>query len=366
MTSNNAAPPHDGAGPAFETDYAALFRRSASPDYYAHPDWFRNLAATCLTASENAVLFTARDADGAAVAALPARRHAASDIFPGARAIGSLTNFYACNFTIAARPDADLAAACRQIVDAMTADGHRPDILRLDTLPREAPAFDALVATIRARGWPLRTYFHFGNWFETVAGLGYDDYLARRPSRLRNTIARKRRQLEKTHDVDFEICRSPAEVAAAMAGYETIYAESWKPAEPFPAFTPGLARSAAANGALRLGICRLDGVPAAAQIWLTYGGRATIFKLADAARHRRRSLGTVLTAEMMRHALEVDQVREVDFGRGDDAYKRDWLSQRRERWGILACNPRSLRGLAAAGRHLLLPALRDRLRRRPR
>ena len=250
------------------------------------------------------------------------------------------------------------------VVAAARRAGHAR--LRLDTLPREAPAFDALVTAIHARGWPLRTYFHFGNWFETVAGLRYDDYLARRPSRLRNTIARKRRQLEKAHDVDFEICRSPAEVAAAVAGYEAIYAESWKPAEPFPAFTPGLARSAAANGALRLGICRLDGVPAAAQIWLTCGGRATIFKLTDAARHRRRSLGTVLTAEMMRHALEVDQVREVDFGRGDDAYKRDWLSQRRERWGILACNPRSFRGLAAAGRHLLLPALRDRLRRRPR
>lgn len=350
----------------FETVYATLFSQSAGRDYYAHPDWFRNLSETCLGPDEEAVLITAADADGEPLAALPAKRHTASHLFPGARAISSLTNFYSCRFQALTRPGADQAGAYRKLVRAMIADASGPDILNLDTLPREAPTFDATVAALRACGWPARPYFHFGNWFEDVADVGYDDYLARRPSRLRNTIARKRRQLEKTFEVRFEIHHTPADVEAALASYDAIYADSWKTAEPFPDFTPGLARRAAASGVLRLGLCHLDGAPAAAQIWLTHEGRATIFKLAYAERHRRHSLGTLLTAHMMRQALEVDRVSEVDFGRGDDDYKQDWLSQRRERWGILAFNPRRVRGLAAAARHLLGPALKDLLRRRPR
>ena len=351
---------------AFDAAYAGLFAQCAAPTFYAHPDWFRNLSETCLGADEDAVVFSALDANGAALAALPAKRHTASHLLPGARAISALTNFYSCGFEPLTRPGCDVAVACRALVGAMTTDPWNPDILQLDTLPREAPLFDALLAAVREQGWPMRRYFHFGNWFEDVRGLSYDAYLARRPSRLRNTIVRKQRQLEKAHDVRVEICQTPIELDTAMASYEAIYAESWKTAEPFPSFTPGLARCAAENGALRLGICHLDGAPVAAQIWLTYDGRATIFKLAYAERHRRLSLGTVLTAQMMRHALEVDRVVEVDFGRGDDGYKQDWLSQRRERWGILACNPRRFRGLAVAARHLLGPALKGLLRGPPR
>ena len=43
-------------------------------------------------------------------------------------------------------------------------------------------------------------------------------------------------------------------------------------------------------------------------------------------------------------------VNEVDFLIGDDSYKRNWMSHRRERHGIVAYNPGTLVGL-------LLPAV---------
>ena len=63
------------------------------------------------------------------------------------------------------------------------------------------------------------------------------------------------------------------------------------------------------------------------------------------------SVGTVLSILLMEHVIEVDKVKEVDYLTGDDPYKRDWMSHRRERWGIMAFNPRTLHGLLAAARH---------------
>ncbi len=54
----------------------------------------------------------------------------------------------------------------------------------------------------------------------------------------------------------------------------------------------------------------------------------------------------------MQHVIEVDQVREIDYLSGDDAYKQDWMSHRRERWGILAFNLRTFKGVLAACKHI--------------
>ena len=55
----------------------------------------------------------------------------------------------------------------------------------------------------------------------------------------------------------------------------------------------------------------------------------------------------------MEHVMDVDGVQEVDFLSGDDAYKRDWMAQRRERVGLVAFDQRHWRGWLAGGLHLL-------------
>ena len=86
-------------------------------------------------------------------------------------------------------------------------------------------------------------------------------------------------------------------------------------------------------------------MPAAAQIWLVQDGRATIFKLAHDPAFDRHSPGTLLTHWMLSRLHKRDAVRDIDFGRGDDAYKRLWLSSVRDRIGFIAANPKSLKGI---------------------
>ena len=53
----------------------------------------------------------------------------------------------------------------------------------------------------------------------------------------------------------------------------------------------------------------------------------------------------------MQHVIDTDRVELVDYLMGDEPYKRDWMSRRNERWGIIAYNPRTPPGLLAATRH---------------
>jgi len=61
---------------------------------------------------------------------------------------------------------------------------------------------------------------------------------------------------------------------------------------------------------------------------------------------------------MIRHALETDHAAELDFGRGDDTYKKDWAPLRRPRAGLLLANPWRPAGLVAVARSLVRGVVR--------
>jgi CelD/BcsL family acetyltransferase involved in cellulose biosynthesis len=170
---------------------------------------------------------------------------------------------------------------------------------------------------------------------------------------LRHSTERGRRRLNKAGEwrIDIVTQVGPA-LEAALAGYQRVYAQSWKPPEPCPGFIPGLVALAAERGWLRLGVLWLNGEPLAAQLWLTGGGKANIYKLAYAKGMEKFSAGSVLTQALMQHAMDVDRVTEVDYLSGDDAYKADWMALRRERVGLEAFDLRRPAGLLAAARHV--------------
>jgi hypothetical protein len=258
----------------------------------------------------------------------------------------ALTNYYASLYSPLISSALDRAAALDALAGDLVSLHPAPTAISFAPLDADSPDTTALRTAFARRSWYVRRHFCFGNWYLPCDGLGFEAYMSGRDSRLYNTWTRKARRFQKGQDgARLELVTEPVEVDAAMSAYERVYARSWKTAEPYPDFVRGWARVCARNGWLRLGIAWLGATPIAAQFWFTMQRRAYIFKLAYDEEHTKLSAGTVLSAFLFQHSLEHDKVVEIDYLTGDDAYKRSWMSHRRERIGLLACNTRTARGL---------------------
>lgn len=218
----------------------------------------------------------------------------------------------------------------------------RKRLHRLEIFPLEDP--QALAGAFRRAGWATFLSPATASWRVATAGQDFDAYWAQRPGKLRNTAQRK----AKAAGLDIEIHR--AFDPAAWSAYEEVYAASWKPEEGSPAFLRALAEREGEAGRLRLGVARKDGRALAAQLWTIEDGTAWIHKLAYREDSKSLSPGTVLSMAMFRAALDDDRVSRIDYGTGDDGYKRDWMGERADLWRLEAFNLASPRGLAGAAR----------------
>jgi CelD/BcsL family acetyltransferase involved in cellulose biosynthesis len=317
----------------------AASRLFADPadDLFASRLWFATLCAAGL-GPESTPLFALCSAAGTPFALLPLAGTA-----DGA-GLRSLTGPYSAAFRPLFAPGASAETAGALIGRLLR--GTNP--VRLEALEAEAPGLDLFVAGLRHAGLAVLRFDHFGNWYEHVAGLDFAAYLAARPGALRTTIRRKARRAGAGSG--FAVITGGDALEAGIAEYEAAYARSWKEPEPFPPFNPALMRATAEAGLLRLGILRLSGRVAAVQFWVVSGGSAMLLKLAHDEALAAHSPGTVLTALMIERLLGEGRIAGLDFGRGDDLYKRLWATRRRQRIGLVLANPRKLRGIAEIGR----------------
>lgn len=267
-------------------------------------------------------------------------------------ATSSLTTYYASLYGPIGDDSLCTQAACQALIRALRAEGLPHGALHFKPLDVDSTFYRHMLNALREVGYLTDTHFCFGNWHLPCQGVPYDAYAATLPSRLRNTIRRARKKLDGAGQWRIRVHLRPGpELEEAIADFEVIYGQSWKVPEPFPHFVPELCRAAAKHGWLRLGVLQLDNRPVAAQIWLVRDGQALIYKLAYDEALRSLSPGSILSAELFRRALDDDHVIDVDYLTGDDAYKRDWMTHRRERRGIVAFHPRTLAGMAGALRH---------------
>jgi hypothetical protein len=293
-------------------------------------DWFRLVAAHCPPAGCPLVA-SARTSDGSAAWLFLAEQDGRAE---------ALRCWYSLRFGLVGDPEGGKAIA-RAL---------RKRLYRLEIAPLEDP--QPMARAFQEAGWATVLGPATISWRIDTAGQDFDAYWATRPGKLRNTAQRK----AKAAGLDIEIHR--AFDAGAWAAYEEVYWASWKPEEGSPAFLRALAEQEGKAGRLRLGIARKDGRALAAQLWTVEDGTAWIHKLAYREDSKALSPGTVLSMAMFRAALDQDRVSRIDYGTGDDGYKRDWMGERATLWRLEAYNLASPRGLAGAARAKLSALVR--------
>lgn len=273
------------------------------------------------------------------------------------RKASALANWYSFAFRpiFAGHPDVTRQAGMIVAI-AKRLRSARPRIasLELSPVPTVDGTADLLENAFRRAGWMVFARECSTSWTANVAGLSFEDYWAARPGQLRSTLKRKLGKAEFETQVLTDFSKD------AWATYEEIYAESWKPVEGQPEFLKDMAIAEAKAGCLRLGICRIEGVAVAAQLWTVENGVALIHKLAHRESAAETSPGTVLSAAMFRHVIDVDNVDIIDFGTGNDHYKADWMDGNTPLMQIMAHNPLTPAGLAGAAKAGLSRLVRGR------
>jgi hypothetical protein len=339
-----------------------LVESCASLQFDQTLEWYAVLAAHGLERGQQICFYAAFDTQERAVALLPMRCVAATS-WRTERTLQALATYYSSLYAPILAPQADLVAVLGALCEALRADRGQWDVLDFAPLDEHAPATKALQEQLQRAGFRVHRYFRFGNWYLPTQQRSFEEYFASRASQLRNTVTRKGKKLRANADVRIEVVTDIEALEPHLAAYQQVYAASWKVPEPFVEFVPQMVRALCQRGWLRLGVVYLGGTPIAAQLWFVKSGAAYIFKLAYDEQHQSLSAGSVLTTTLMTHVMDVDRVEVVDYLTGDDAYKKDWMSQRRERIGLRVYNHRSLRGAVGAVRSLAAPRLKQLLRR---
>jgi len=313
------------------------------PNFFLSLDWFSLLFESSLVQTLTPRIYVVLDEKGTAAGAL----------FCGAprggvfRRLVSLTNFYTLEYapslipTVANKPE-----LVQELLKHLISERPRWHSVNFKLLKTDMPQTQLVSACLTTAGFSTYSFFQFENWYSETAGKSFQSYFSERGSQLRNTIVRKQKKLEKTHSFTIRLARSESqELLRLLPDFTAVYNRSWKRPEPFPDFIPMLVATCARLGIVRLGVLYVDGKPAAGQLWINTDEKAIIYKLAYDEEYRTAGVGSILSREMFRVAIDEDRVNEIDYGIGSEPYKKEWMSAAREIAGIEAFNRKTAIGL---------------------
>jgi hypothetical protein len=156
-------------------------------------------------------------------------------------------------------------------------------------------------------------------------------YLADRPGQLRSTISRSRKRLDKAGVTSRRV---PAEDAdAALDDLARLHDGRWSDDSAFlgawDRFRDAARRGMGTGDVVVDELRAPDGQVVAIELDLACGDRLAFYQAGRSTDRDWRGAGTVLKADIIARAI-AEGVREYDLLRGDESYKSDWASERRE------------------------------------
>jgi hypothetical protein len=334
------------------SSYDALFEHGAKKSIYLSRDWFELIFRTCSAPGDAPRIYGLEQEDGTPepIAALVMRGNSTHKSLSSGRVLQSMSNWYSGIYSplLAAKLD-DPTDAVRQLFSAVMRDNPAWDRIEMSPLDPDDSIYTISIEALRRNRMLPQTYRYSGDWYERLEGTNFDDYWRSLSSKKRNTLRRKEKAAQAADNIQFRMYTDETDLDRALRDYLAIYADSWKGVEVFKDFIPELIRRAARLKILRLGIVYVAGEPAAVELCIAFKGVAVMAKTAYVAKFAELSVGTVATLRVLQRVLDEDKIHEIDFGNGDDAYKHEWVRSRRERWGLIGYNVRTLHGLLGAG-----------------
>lgn len=304
----------------------ALFVQEEKRSIFFSRPWFECLTASALEADHTMVLACVVDGDRV-MAILPLMECA------GVKTLYSLSHGLTPLYSLLlADDDQERVLSClAQALDQLPLNA-----LLLERVAEDDSKLNGLTRFLEIAGFRCENTFRDYNWVYHLHGQSYKEYMAGRSALLQNTISRKMRKLEREHGYEIRLFVGE-EVPRRMPDYDAVHNASWKQNEIWNAgFRESFVEAFSRAGWSRLAILYIKGQPVAAQLWFVCHNKASIFRLAYDKAWRQYSVGSILTSFLMEYVIDTDRVEEIDFLTGNDAYKQDWMSERRELF-LLSC-----------------------------
>jgi len=309
----------------------ALFEQGEKESIFFSRSWFECMTANALD-KDHTMILACVESEDKVMAIVPMMESTGNKTWYSLR--HGFTPIYSL---LLADDDQEQVLSCMaQALSQLTVNG-----LLLEPVADDDYKITNMQTMLEKEGFNCEYSFRHYNWIHRLQGQSYEEYMAARPAQLRNTISRKKRKLEREHGFEIRLFIGD-EVLQHMPDYYQVYNASWKQNEITNAgfqdcFIDNFSQTGSSGtGWSRLAILYIKEQPVAAQLWFVHHGKASIFRLAYDKAWRPYSPGSILTSFLMEYVIDTDKVEEIDFLTGNDAYKQDWMSERRERF-LLSC-----------------------------
>src|SRR5438874_12097838 len=168
---------------------AAVFASCGQQDFFGLPQWYDLLVRFGLPEGTEVRIYT--DERPGSMLALPLL---VSNL-RGQKRLVSLANFYSVEHDLISASGSDLDRGLASVVAEINAERPRWSCLTFAELDPIKPSYQSLARGLRDAGLMVECTVGAATWYEKTFGLSFADYLAARPSQLRNTWRRKRASL---------------------------------------------------------------------------------------------------------------------------------------------------------------------------